>query len=94
VASSYTHDPQARLDYYVDWSAWLADAETITAATWTVTNYDTTPPDITDTITSTTRPGVWVTDATLGDNLRLTCHIVTSEDREDDRTVSLIVKQR
>jgi hypothetical protein len=37
---------------------------------------------------------VWVTDATLGDNLRLTCHIVTSEDREDDRTLSLIVKQR
>jgi hypothetical protein len=90
---TWTHDPQARLDYYVNWAQWLADGETITDATWTVTNHDT-PPDITDTITSTTQPGVWVTDAVLGDNLRLTCHIVTSEGREDDRTLSLIVRQR
>jgi hypothetical protein len=94
MASSYPIDPQARLDYYVDWSAWLADGETITTSTWTVSNYDDTAPDISDTIDSDTAPGVWVTDTTLGDKLRLTCHIITSEGREDDRTLSLIVKQR
>jgi hypothetical protein len=94
VASSYTIDPDARLDYYVDWSAWLADGETITAASWTVTGNAGDAPDISEPITSTTRPGVWVTDVTLGDRLDLTCHIVTSDDREDDRTLHLTVRQR
>jgi hypothetical protein len=91
---TYRHDPNARLDYYVDWSAWLADGETITDATWTVTGYTDTAPDIATDITSTTQPGVWVEDATLGDKLSLTCHIVTTDGREDDRTHHLIVAQR
>lgn len=89
----FTHDPQAVLDYYVDWSAWLGDGETITDATWAVSGNTGAAPTV-DPITSTTTPGVWVSEAALGDRLTLTCHIVTSETREDDRSITLAVVQR
>lgn len=94
MAQTYIHDPQARLDYTQDWSAWLADGETITDASWTVTGYRGDPPDIATVDTTDTASTVWVEDATLGDRLQLTCHIVTSDGREDDRTQNLNVSER
>lgn len=94
MGSTHLHDPDARLDYYTDWSAWLAAGESIADVTWSVGGYTGTAPDIATEIPSTTRPGVWVEGATLGDTLRLVCHIVTSFGREDDRTHTLFVRQR
>lgn len=89
---SLIHDPQARLDYEWDWSNWLADGETILNHLVTVT-----PPDEmlidTDTATSETVTA-WVHGGVLGRSYQLTCHIVTTDGREDDRKFVLSVKNR
>lgn len=89
AAALFGHDPDAVLDYAVDWSDWLATGETITTSTWTVPTgiEETTPPPSTDGSVAT----IWMTGGTAGTRYALTNHIVTSAGREDDRTIYLKV---
>lgn len=89
-------DPQAVLDYKFDWqpdaNPWLAVGETITTRTVTVPagltkNSDT----LTDSATSVT---AWLSGGTTGVDYSVTCHIVTSQGREDDRTMIIVVRHR
>lgn len=84
-----THDPQARLDYRWSWAAWL-DGDTITAATVT-TDATVTISDITRDATTVT---AWITGGTAGTTARVTCHITTAGGRQDDRTITLQVRDR
>jgi len=80
--SRYIKDPQAVLDFVVDWSLWLATGETITASTITA------PPGITvdsDTFTGTTVT-YWLSGGTLNTAYNIVNHITTSAGRQDDRT--------
>lgn len=85
-------DPTARLDFAWDWSAWLADGETIDSQTVTVISGDVTidGPATEDAGIVT----VWVEGGTVGTTSRLTCHIVTSDDREDDRSRTITIRER
>ena len=92
MSSSFTHDPQAVLDYTWDWSPWLADGETITAATVTPTSDAVTVSDVGHDDTTVT---AWVTaTGTERTTVRLRCHIVTSADRADDRTITVSITDR
>lgn len=84
-------DPNARLDYAWDWSAWLDDGETITSHTVTVASGDVTLDGDDEDAGIVT---AWVEGGTVGTTSRLTCHIVTSEAREDDRTRSITIRER
>lgn len=84
-------DPDARLDYAWDWTAWLEDGETIESHTVTVASGDVTLDGETEAAGVVT---VWISDGTLGTTSRVTCHIVTSEDREDDRTRIISIRER
>lgn len=86
----YVHDPQAKLDYPVDWSTWLAGGETITASTWTV------PAGITKDSDSfsDTAALAWLSGGTAGQDYTITNHIVTSAGREDDRSIILKCRER
>lgn len=86
-------DPDAVLDYTFDWAgdpdgSWLADGETIT-------DHDIIAPAFTVDSTSadTTTVTVWLSGGTAGYQT-VTCRIVTSHDRTDDRTITLIVGDR
>lgn len=89
---SFTHDPAAVLDYALDWSTWLADGETVTAATWVV------PAGLTQSAPSPSHTGtsatIWVTGGTVGQSYRLTNHITTSQGRQDERSITLVVRDR
>ncbi len=83
-------DPAATLDYQMDWSAVLADGETITAQTVT-------------SITGITISGVsqasgivrWrVAGGTSGTSYPITVQITTSAGQIDQRTVQLPVRDR
>lgn len=88
----FTKDPDAILDYKIDWSAWLASGETITVATWTVASGVTKDSDsITDSNTSCT---IWLSGGTVDTDYDLTVHITTSAARQDDRTITVGVRQR
>lgn len=101
MASSFVHDPQAVLDYKWDWAAdtngsgssdWLASGETISShAIAAVTGITKDSSALTDTNTSVT---AWYSGGTALVDYDVTCHIVTSDGREDDRTITLKVRER
>ena len=92
MASSFVKDPDAVLDYKWDWSDWLATGETISSHTIpTVTGITLDSSSITDTNTSVT---AWYSSGTALTDYDVTCQIITSDSREDDRTVTLKVRDR
>ena len=88
--STFIKDPQAVLDYAVDWSTW-AGTDTPVTATWQVT-----PTGLT--IASTVLAGdiatVWLSGGTAGTAHTVTCHVTTAEGREDDRSIRIIIEDR
>lgn len=89
--TSYVIDPSSVLDYAWDWTAWLAESETITSHTVTPSD----PVGIT--VNSSSEDAgvvtVWLSGAT-GRTQRVTIHIITNQGREDDRTITLTVRER
>jgi len=85
MVKPYEKDPQANLDYQVDWSDWLGSTDTISTSTWTVPDGIVEESDSNTTTTAT----IWVSGGTLGETYDLVNHIVTTEGREDDRTIHL-----
>jgi hypothetical protein len=83
-------DPDARLDYAYDWTAWLEEDETIESYTFDVAQGDVevdADAELDGVVTA------WLIGGTVG-KAKVTCHIVTSVGREDDRTMSITVKER
>jgi hypothetical protein len=89
--TTFKKDPDAVLDYTFDWSAYLAPiSDTIASATFVAdTGLTTTNPSHT-----TTTATVFVSGGTAGQSLNLTCRIVTSSGRTDDRSVTLKIANR
>ena len=93
----YTKDPQATLDYAFDWATgpngqpgWLADTETITSHTVTAATGLTLVSSAEDTGVVT----AWLSGGTVDELYNVTCHIMTSMGRIDDRSILVRVVQR
>lgn len=86
----YIKDPNAVLDYIVDWTSFLAgDTIPIGGSTWVVQSGITKDTD-TRTTTSTT---IWLSGGTLGQKYALTNRIATAGGRVEDRTIYVKVKE-
>lgn len=85
-----TQDPDAVLDWTIDWSSWLESGETITDASWEPGEADLVT--LSDDVFGSTTATVFVSELTSGQYVDVTCHIVTSNSpaREDDRTIRFI----
>ena len=82
-------DPNAKLDYRVDWSAWL-NGDTVATVAWTV------PTGLTKTseTNTTTAATVWLEGGTAGVDYRIVCRITTAAGRIADRSfVVRVVEQ-
>ena len=68
----------------------MKGGETISTSTWTV------PSGITKDSDSgtTTKATIWLSGGTAGEDYDLVNHVVTSSDREDDRTITVAVRQK
>lgn len=84
----FIHDPQAVLDYVVDWSTYLG-ADTISTSSWTADSGITVESDEFDD-TSTT---IWLSGGTRNHRYGLTNHILTAGGRDDEWTIYVLVKQ-
>lgn len=91
MPTSFTKDPSAVLDYLFDWTSWLTTGETLTASTMTATTGITLTPPPTNTTTTAT---VWLTGGTLGTAYQITNHVTTSAGRQDDRTITVTIRDR
>jgi hypothetical protein len=88
LAKVYTHDPDAILDYYLDWSVWLEGSATLVTSTWEAIGSVTLAQD--SILGSFT--GVWVMATDEEGLVDLINHVVDSEGREDDCTIRLILR--
>ena len=101
MASSFIKDPDAVLDYRWDWKAltngtgpsdWLASGETISSFTIAaVTGITKDSDSATDTDTSVT---AWYSGGTALQDYSVTCQIVTSDNRTDERSITIKVRER
>jgi len=82
LIQQFKKDPDATLDYTIDWSTWLG-ADTISTSEWTVAS-GITEGTATATTTATT---IWLSGGTAGVSYALTNQIVTAGGRTDDRTI-------
>lgn len=89
MAQTFEKDPDAVLDYTVDWSTWLG-SDTISTSGWTVDSGLTTVTSANTTTTAT----VWVSGGTLDHTYSLTNTIVTAGNRTDERTIRIVVKNK
>jgi hypothetical protein len=90
LTPSWDKDPDAILDYALDWSKWLATNETIVSSTWTpsagiVVESDSSTASVTT---------VWLSGGEAGLPYVVVNHIVTNQGREDDRTITIRVRDR
>lgn len=92
-------DPQARLDFSLDWSDWMDSGDSISTSTWTVEaisgdggqaldNYQ----DSRDVVNHITT--VWLQRGVAGNNYRVTNRIVTANGLTDERFFRVFVKDR
>lgn len=101
MATSFTKDPEAVLDYTFDWkplthgvagatSDWLATGETISSYTVTVPTGITKDSDSQASGVVT----VWLSGGTAGTTYRVECKIVTNAGRTDERSTWIKVVER
>ena len=90
---SVIKDPDAVLDYAIDWDTNWLDGDTISASTWAITGPDSSL--VVDSESETTAiTTVWLSGGTLGRTYSVTNHIVTASGRADDRTITVTVTQK
>ena len=87
---TFTKDPNAVLDYAIDWSKWLA-GDQIGESQWTVTGTDLTASDETNTQTTAT---VWLAGGAAGQSYTVTNRITTQGGRIDERSFIVQVQDR
>ena len=88
--TTFIKDPDAVLDYSVDWSKWLAGDQIQTSA-WSVSDPTLEAADDANTGTRTT---VWLSGGTVNQSYTVTNRITTSEGRTDDRSFVIQVQDR
>ncbi len=86
--ATFIKDPNAILDFGLDWSPWLG-ADTIATSVWTL------PAGITQQSASntTTTTTIWLSGGTAGTKYLVTNRITTAGGRTDDRTMTINVKE-
>lgn len=89
MPQTFYKDPNAVLDYQIDWSDWLS-SDTISTSTWTVPDGLTKDSD-TKTTTTTT---IWLSGGTAGADYTVINRIVTAGARTEERSIFIKVRQR
>ena len=85
----FIKDPDAVLDYTINWAAWL-DTDTLAASTWTI------PSGLTNDLETfgDSAATVWLSGGTVGETYSITNHITTADGREDDKTLTIICQEK
>ncbi len=85
-------DPNAVLDYFVDWGLWLAAGDEIDTSQWIIS------PAVGLAVQSeektTTRATVWLAGGAAGASYTVTNRITTLQGRTDDRSLVIAVRER
>ena len=89
IVIAFLKDPSAVLDYVFNWATWLG-ADTI--ATHTVTAE--TGLTVDSSTATSTAVTAWLSGGTAGEDYTVTCRIVTTAGRTDERSIVIQVADR
>lgn len=90
---AYVKDPSDKLDYAVDWTAWLGASETIASTEWTVETGLT--ESVSPAATATANPAVvWLEGGDDGEDYEVSCKITTNQSRVVERSFIVQVRNR
>lgn len=85
----FVKDPDAVLDYQINWLAWL-DGDSISASVWEVPTGITADSDSSTASTAT----VWLSSGTAGESYLVVNRITTDGGRTDDRSITISVAEK
>lgn len=90
--TTFVKDPDATLDYTVDWAEWMTGADVISTVTWTVESGLT---QVSTAYTDTTAT-IWLSGGKAGKAYAITCRVTTDNNpaRIDDRSFVVSVENR
>lgn len=88
--STFTKDPDALLDYRVDWATWLGN-DTITASQWFTSDAALVVDSDTFDTTSAT---VWLRGGVNRAKYTATNRVTTAAGRTDDRTITIKIAEK
>jgi hypothetical protein len=88
---TFRKDPDAVLDFGLDWSDWLESADVIAASAWTSTPIGLT---LASESFDDTKAVVWCSGGLPGTTYTLTNRITTDDGRTDDRSIEVVVTER
>jgi hypothetical protein len=85
----FIKDPNADLDYTVDWSVWLPAGDTISVSAWTV------PGGLTSDQASntTTTAKIWLQSGTVGTAYTVSNRITTTAGRVNDQSFIVVIEE-
>lgn len=89
-SKEFTKDPNAVLDYQISWGNWLGTSETIATSTWIV---DTGITKDSDTNTDTTAT-IWLSGGEQNIDYTVTNRIVTNQNRTNDQSLTIKVRNK
>ena len=89
-------DPNATLDYTLDWSEYTQAGDALATATWTTSTIsgDAAPLTIGAATINTDKATVLISGGTAGNIYTVTCAITTTDSLIDRRAFRIVVKQR
>ncbi len=90
AGNTFFKDPDAVLDYGVDWTAWLG-SDTILTSAWAVTPTGLAAERGSNTTKTTT---IWLRGGTLGQAYDVVNRITTTGGRTDDRSLKVIIRAK
>lgn len=85
---SFVKDPDAVLDYVVDWAAWLGE-DMLSASAWAAQDGITVD---SSSFEATGAATVWLSGGTVGTTYTVTNHITTAAGRQNDRSIKIKCK--
>lgn len=96
VGAVIDKDPQATLDYSVDWSDWVSAGDVITSSIWTISTItgDTAPVEEEDTNLGSNIATVWLSGGTVDKIYTITNTITTDNGLIDERFFRLKIKNK
>ena len=91
--SFYLKDPDARVDYSIDWTAYLS-GPTIVASTWTVAPDEEGGIAVAESSFETLRTAARLTGGVIGHSYTISNLVTLSDDSIDARSIALRVEER
>lgn len=90
ITRNVIKDPEAEVDFTLDWSDYLEGSDVIDTVTWTV------PSGITKgaTANTDTTTTIWLSSGENWEDYIVVCEILTTDGRTDQRSLRVMVRQQ